>query len=149
MKKAVGTFIFVLAIGIFAYQAAEAGPGWGRGYGPGGCRGYNAENGQGELDKEALEAREQFYEDTQELREQLYNKRNEYFEAMNQDPVDKDQAAQIWSEMFDLQTAMRNKASEAGLKPGLGWSDKATPRDGQPCGGPCWDDSSEEGSTED
>ncbi len=39
---------------------------------------------------------------------------------MSQEEVDKELAQELWGQMFDLQQQIREKATEAGLKPGGG-----------------------------
>jgi Spy/CpxP family protein refolding chaperone len=140
MKKAT-VFIMAITFGIIAFhQLATAGPGQRGGYGggwgcggPGGYDGPGCEYNRQGLDKESQQAWEMFYNDTAELREQLYAKRAEYHNVLNQENVDKDLAAQLWSEIFDLQTQIREKAITAGVKPGYG-------RGGYPCFGPYIDE---------
>ena len=137
MKK-VTVFALIITFGIIAvHQLATAGPGWGgRGWGCGGSGGsggpgygYNRQA----PDKGTNQAWEKFYNDTAELREQLYAKRAEYYNALNQENVDKEKAATLWDEIFDLQTTIREKAVTAGIKPGYG-------RGGAPCYGPYIDE---------
>jgi hypothetical protein len=122
----------VTALTLITYTYnAEAG-GCGRGCGGGGC---NSGFSQQAPTPEELQAQENFFNDTAALREQLFEKRAEYFDVLSQDNPDKDLAAQIWSEMFDLQTQLREKAAEAGIETGFGPG--PGPRGcGQGCGGP-------------
>jgi Spy/CpxP family protein refolding chaperone len=137
MKKAT-VFVMVITFGLIAVQQlATAGPGWRGGYGGGwGCGGpggsgygYNRQA----PDQGTNQAWEKFYNDTAELREQLYAKRAEYYDVMNQESVDKDMAAMLWGEIFNLQTQIREQAAAAGVKPGYG-------RGGYPCYGPNTDE---------
>ena len=138
MKK-VTVFALIITFGFFALQQlATAGPGWGGG-GWGCCGGPGGNDGPGHgynrqaPDKEAQQAWEEFYNDTEELREQLYTKRAEYYDVLNQENVDKELAAQLWSEIFDIQTQIREQAATAGIKPGSGRGD-------YPCYGPNTDE---------
>ena len=137
MKK-VTVFALIITFGIIAvHQLATAGPGWGgRGWGCGGSGG-SGDPGYGynrqAPDKEAQLAWEKFYNDIAELREQLYAKRSEYYDAVNRENVDKELAARLWSEIFDIQTQIHEQATTAGLKPGSG-------RGGYPCYGPYIDE---------
>ena len=131
MKKAT-VFVMVITFGLIAVQQlATAGPGWGGGgWGCGGPGyGYNRQA----PDQGTNQAWEKFYNDTAELREQLYAKRAEYYDVLNQENVDKDKAATLWGEIFDLQTQIREQAEIAGVKPGYGRGDS-------PCCGPNTDE---------
>jgi|GEM_PF-1194336 len=113
MKKLVTAIGLAAAIGIIS-QSVEArwgnGPGTGSGHGPCGNCDQNSP-----VD---AEARHSFFDETQELRTQLREKRSEYFALLNRDNVDKDEAQTIWSDMFDLQQQLQAKAAEAGLERG-------------------------------
>jgi len=132
MKK-VTVFALIITFGILALQQlATAGPNWGGGWGcggPGGNGGPDYGYNSQAPDKEAQQAWEKFYNETAELREQLYEKRAEYYNVLNQENVDKELAAQLWEEIFDLQTQIREQAATAGIKPGYG-------RGGPPCCAP-------------
>ncbi len=130
MKK-VTVFVMAITFGIIAVQQlATAGPGGRGGYGGGwGCGGPGYGYNRPAPDKENQQAREEFYNDTIELREQLYAKRAEYYDVLNQENADKELAAILWGEIFDLQTQIREQATTAGIKPGYG-------RGGYPCYGP-------------
>jgi Spy/CpxP family protein refolding chaperone len=123
----------ILACGIIGLQQlAKADTGWGGGWGCGGSGyGYNRQA----PDRDTQKAWEKFYNDTAQLREQLFAKRSEYNEAMSQDVIDKDLAAKLWGEIFDLQNQIREKATAAGLRPGFGRNG------GYPCYGPDDEDS--------
>jgi Spy/CpxP family protein refolding chaperone len=60
---------------------------------------------------------QQFMEATEGLRGELMVKRSAYVELMNSATPDKETAQQMWSEMFDLQTQIRVKATELGVSP--------------------------------
>lgn len=109
MKKTIMTLALIVAVGITGINMAEAG--WGGCNGPGG---WNSDTSF------TYEDMEKFHDDTADLRKQMFEKRNEYYEAMNQETPDKERAQQIWSEMFDLQNAMHAKALANGMMPGYG-----------------------------
>ena len=110
------SLVMALTIVTYTYNA-EAGN-CGRGCG-GGAQCNNGSSAQAPTAEE-LQAQENFFNDTAALREQLFEKRTEYFSVLSQENPDKDLAAQIWSEMIDLQTQMREKAAEAGIEPAFG-----------------------------
>ena len=108
MKKTILAAALVMAVGFAGYNVAQAG------FGPGGCNGpggWGAENGP----TVTYEEMEQFHNDTSELRRQLFEKRAEYFEVVNQEDPDKELAKTLWSEMYDLQSEMHQKAEAAGM----------------------------------
>ena len=108
MKKALSILAIALAIGLTGFQLANAGPG--RGWGPGNCNGPCAST-------ETSEKWQAFKDDnTAELRQQLREKRHDYFDLMNSDNVDKDAAQKLWSDMFDLKAQIKEKAATAGVE---------------------------------
>ena len=109
MKTAIMTLAAVLTFGMVFGQFASAAPSLERrsGYGCGGPG-----SGQSTLSKEDLEARQKFYEDTRESRKQLFELQREYGAALNTDPVDKDRAEELWSEMFDLRNEIQQLAKD-------------------------------------
>ncbi len=115
MKKAIVALALIAAVGFAGANAAEArwGGGWmmggAGGNGPGYC------NGPGSSGNQDYEAIKNFQNETTELREQIFEKRQEYAEILRQENPDKELAKQIWSELFDLQNEMREKALTAGL----------------------------------
>jgi len=152
MKKTVLTLALIVAVGISGISLAEArrggwGPGNGPGAGPGGCNGPCRE--QVQQDPAAAAAQEKFFADSAQLRQELQAKRQEYFAILNQETPDKEQAAQAWSEMFDLQNQLHAMASAAGIERGWGQGGRfgggGCSGQGGPCGGPgqgpngaCW-----------
>jgi len=108
MKTLILTLAVVLTFGTLSYQIADADPYAGRGYGYG-CGG----NGGGPaFSKQDFAAREKFYDETREIRKQLFELRQQYAETLNTDPVDKTRAEELWSQIFDLQTEIRKLATE-------------------------------------
>jgi Spy/CpxP family protein refolding chaperone len=126
MKKALSILAIALTLGVFSYQAANAGPG--RGWGPCNCNGPHANT-------EKSENWQAFKKDTTDLRQQLREKRRAYFSLMNGEKVDKKKAETLWSDMFDLRAQIKAKAMAAGLQ----WPARSFGRhrwDGHGCNGP-------------
>jgi hypothetical protein len=112
MKTLILTLAAVLVFGTLSYQYADARPFGGRGgFGPG-CGG--CANGPALSDQD-LADREKFYEETEPIRRQLFELRQQYAETLDSDPVDKDKAEELWSQIFDLQTEIRTMAKEQGI----------------------------------
>ena len=112
MKISIMTLAAVLTFSFVFNQFASAGSYAGRGYGYGcGGPGY----GGTALSKEDLAAREKFYEETQEIRKQLFQAQQEYAEVLNSDPFEKGKAEELWSEMFDLRSEIQELAKESGV----------------------------------
>ena len=101
-------------------KGCGAGPG--AGCGKGSCASRDKE---GNLDK----ARQEFMSQSQELRQQLQGKKGLYRDLMQQDAPNKEEAAKLWSEVFDLQTKLQQMASASGMTHGKGSGNV-------PCGGP-------------
>ena len=114
------TLALVIAVGFAGLNVAEArwGGGWmmgNSGYGPGSCNGPGGLTGDTNFNYEDME---KFHNDSAELRKQLFEKRSEYYDAVNQENPDKELAKQIWSELFDLQNQMHEKALASGITQG-------------------------------
>jgi hypothetical protein len=112
MKAFVFSLAAVLSFTFVFSQFASAGPYSGRGYGYG-CGGPGF--GSATFSKKDFEAREKFYEETREIRRQLFDLQEEYAKALNSDPVDKERAEELWSEMFDLRTEIQKLAKDEGV----------------------------------
>lgn len=115
MKRFITTIAIVLTLGVVGYQVAGAAPGWGRGYGPGGCGGYGSGmmgNSWATPDEKAFEAREKFLDETKELRKQIVTKQAELSALYNNDDARVKDVATLRSELFDLQNDMRKQAVE-------------------------------------
>ena len=120
MKKVLAITLLAAIIGFAGLQTADAGWGWGgRGNGPGAGPGSCGSCDQG-LNEEDQKAQQEFFDATKDLRQQLFDKRSEYADLMRQENSDKDQAAEIWSEMYDLKAQLKEKADTAGFGPGTG-----------------------------
>lgn len=120
MKKSILALGLALLAGFAVSPMVEAG--WGV---KGNCgQAYCDSAGCGQNTEVDQEAYDKFYEDTAELRELMVEKRSEYFAAMNEESPDKEYAALIWSEMFDLKEQLREKAEAAGIEVGPGMGGK-------------------------
>lgn len=131
MKKTILSLALAVAVGLAGINMAEARWGGG-GYGPGqgGCNGPRG----GQFSAVDQEARQEFFNETTELRAQLRDKQAAYFEEMNKENPDKEVANAIWSETFDLQAQIQAKAAEVGFTGGNG---RGPGYDGNTlCGGP-------------
>lgn len=120
MKKTMLTLALAATLGLAGFQLADARPG---GYGPG--SGYGAAAGycdgpncvaQGAIDEETRQAREAFYEATQELRRTIQTKQAQLQAAIN--AGDEARTITLSEELFDLRDRMRDQASEAGIARG-------------------------------
>jgi len=127
MKKLLVAVMALLTVSLAGYHLADARP-WGGGgtmMGPGcgGC--YNAGwfadvDDDGQIDEATIKARETFLSQTTELRKKLTMKEAEMSALMSRENPDEKKAAQLAGEIFDLRTQIRQKAIDAGLKPGYG-----------------------------
>lgn len=147
MKKTLTFMLLSLVLGVTLSTPAVAGW-WGRGAGsgPGNCGGPCASQDQDAvLDK----ARQDFRAQSLELRQQLHDQKAAYRELMGQETPDKEAAAKLWSEIFDLQTKLQQMATAAGLPgdwrpgrhgvdaaPGYGCGNGPRGNGGRGCGGP-------------
>jgi hypothetical protein len=111
MKKVLIAAALAGIIGFAGIQAATADPGFGYGYGP--CRDYSI--GRQYNDETSSKAQEKFLEETAALRKEIVVKQSAYDALMQQDNPDEKKAAQLSGELFDLQTALENKAEERGI----------------------------------
>jgi len=138
MKKTLTVMLLSLFMGTAFVATASAGW-WGRG--PEGGRGPGSGNGCGtcacrnmadDLDKGRQDLRSQ----SRELRQQLHDKKGAYQDLMQQDTPNKEEAAKLWSEIFDLQGKIKKMAADPGFKQGKGCrqDDDATPCEVAGCG---------------
>lgn len=118
MKKILTTLAIVVALGFIGYHAADAAPGSGRGYGPGGCGGF----GRGMMgncwsapDEETAAAREAFLAETTELRREARTKRTELAALARNENADPTDIAALQSELADLQNELKQIAAQKGL----------------------------------
>lgn len=119
MKKTLLSVALAAVIGLVGFQAAEARQGLGPGTGP--AYGRMAAN----LDEETIKARQQFHEQTLDLRRQIVTKQTELRAVMNSQKPDERKAGRLAGELFDLRTQKHQKAQELGLAvPGMGMGSK-------------------------
>jgi Spy/CpxP family protein refolding chaperone len=90
------------------------GPG-GYGYGPGYCEGPYSRGD--DRDEQIDQARKKFLDQSKELRKQLYDKKTTYYDLLAQEKPNKEEAAKLWNEIFDLQTQLQQMAADAGFTP--------------------------------
>ncbi|MDF1615287.1 hypothetical protein [Desulfurivibrio dismutans] len=112
MKKVICGFALVAAIAVVGVQNVEArmgaGPAMGGGVGIG-------------LDEETLKARQQFYDETVELRRQIVSHQTALQAVLAGQNPDPEKAATLSQELFDLRTEKHLKAREQGIDlPGKG-----------------------------
>ncbi len=112
MKKTIVTLALVVAIGFTGISLAQAAF-----FGPGACNGPGGLNGKSSFTYEDME---KFHNDNAELRRELFEKRTEYYKAINQETPDKALAKTLWSEIYDLQNEMHEKALKTGMMRGYG-----------------------------
>ena len=113
MKKYLVAAALIGAIGFSGMSMANArGYGYGPGPGFGGCDGgrYCDNGAYYEKDDEKSAA---FFEETKEARKEIVVTRSELDALMLQDNPDEKKVAKLTGELYDLQTAMQEKADKA------------------------------------
>lgn len=151
MKKKIMTVVVIAGLGLVGLNYAHAG--WG-GRGAGWNGGYygNCPQFQGaqynQVDPATQEKFDKFFDDTQDLRKQIAVKRAEKQALMRSTNPDPAALSKVTGELFDLQSAMRQKAEEAGVTaymgprgmggngPGMGGPGMRGGRGGRFMGGP-------------
>jgi zinc resistance-associated protein len=119
MKRLLTIAAFILLTGVLAAPVLARGPGWGWGghmmYGPGGGPGYGPYN-RGYTDTLTAEQRDQiealykkFYDETSQLRNELWTKHNELRETLNATEPDVEKAKALQKEISDLQSTLAQK----------------------------------------
>ncbi len=116
-------------IGLAATAFAGWGRGGGRGFGPGACGGPSGGFGQGgyncpaayeELSDEQInrlnEMRTQFFDDTRELKDQIYQKRLELQSELAKQAPDREAALKLQDQLSDLKNEMAEKRLEQRLE---------------------------------
>ena len=168
MNKLSKAIILVAIVGIVGF-AATSFAGWGRG-GGGYCRGQGGGGGQRwsgpagyqnnlsdeEIDK-LNQQRQTFFEDTREIRENLYQKELELRSEMAKKDPDAKKAVSLQKEISDLESQLNQKRVEQRIKmqkenpeifagrgygQGRGYGKGRGYRMGrgsQDCGGGCWE----------
>ncbi len=112
MKKSIMTIALVACLGLLGSGIAAARPGLGVG-GPG--YGIGGQQGVAQLDDATLQQREQFLNETLDLRRQINSKRTELQAVLRAANPDEARATSLSNELFDLQEQMRQKAQTAGI----------------------------------
>jgi len=98
--------------------------GWGLGGGPG-SHGYGPGYGDGpyyrggDRDEQIDQARKKFLDQSKALRQRLYDRKTTYYDLLAQEKPNKEEAAKLWNEIFDLQTQLQKMAADAGFTPRL------------------------------
>lgn len=118
MKKKVLAVATIVTIAFAGYQAADARPGGAGAPGPNPGSGqapcFN-QGAQAQLTDEELKARQEFFDESSELRKKIISKNTELAAVMNSETPDEKKAAQLSGELFDLQEEMRQKAQASGI----------------------------------
>lgn len=114
MKKKIAAIVLVLGLATAGVASARGGMGMGMGPGYGmGCPQGMAQYQQ--LDEATRNKIDAFYRDTQDLRKQIVMKHAAMRSLMNSQNADPATASKLSGELFDLQTAMQDKARAAGV----------------------------------
>lgn len=116
MKKLTMIAGILLLAGLVAVPVLAWGPGWGRGhhmmgyrdYGPGYSRDYATLTPEQRSQLEALD--QKFYDETRDLRDQIWSKSNELYAVLNSPNPDPDQAKALQSEISGLRGKLDEKA---------------------------------------
>lgn len=112
MKKKILAVVLVAGLAMATAASAQ----WGRGGGGGGyCGACMQGQYSQQVDPAVQEKLDKFYLETQDLRKQIVVKQAERRALMQSTNPDAAAAAKIAGEMFDLQTAMHDKAVAAGV----------------------------------
>ncbi len=157
MKKIITTIGIVLLMGALAYPVLAWGPGWGGmqgGMGTWGGPGYcwRAGTAYGSLtpDQQAQldQLRQKFYNETADLRSQLWAKRGELNSLLTAQNPDQNRVRELQNEINDLRAQLSQKRLDFQLEakkiapnagPGAGWGGPGYGRHkGYHGGRPCW-----------
>ena len=117
MKKQLAAIVLIAGL----TMATAASANWGRGQGYGG--GYaNCPQMQmmQQLDPATQEKVSKFFKDNQGLQKQIVMKQAEKRALMSSEKPDPQAVAKVAGELFDLRTAMHDKAEAAGVSPYVG-----------------------------
>jgi Spy/CpxP family protein refolding chaperone len=120
MKKKIAAIALTLTLATTGIAFARGG-GYGMGYGYGPMQGQTYQS----LDKATQDKLDAFYTDTQDLRKKIVIKQAEGQALMQSDNPNSAALSKVSGELFDLRTAMQEKAKAAGLDnyvggPGMG-----------------------------
>ncbi len=116
MKKQIVALALIVGLSMATVASADWGRG-GRGYGN--CPQVQGQMMQGQmvqqLDQATQDKIQQFFKDTQPLHKEMAMKRAEKQALMRSDNPDPQAVAKVTGELFDLRTAMHEKAEVAGV----------------------------------
>lgn len=118
MKKQLAAIVLIAGL----TMASTASANWGRGQGGGGYANCPQMQGQTmqQLDPATQEKVSKFFKDNQALQKQIVMKQAEKRALMNSEKPDPQAAAKMAGELFDLRTAMHDKAEAAGVSQYVG-----------------------------
>jgi len=117
MKKTMLSIALAAIIGMAGFQVAEAR----QGLGPGAAAGPGYGRMAVQPDEDTLKARQQFHDETLQLRRQIVVKQTELQAVLAAQKPDEKRAASLAAELFDLRTQKHQKARELGIAlPGQG-----------------------------
>jgi len=124
MKKYLAAAALIGLIGFTGLSMANARGNYGYGPGPGygDCGGGRYCNAWSPSEKDDPKA-SAFFEETKEMRKEIVVKRSELDALMRQDNPDEKKVAKLTGDLYDLETAMSEKAEktfEGGPRPGYG-----------------------------
>jgi hypothetical protein len=123
MKKYVAATALIVAIGFSTISMADGRGNYGYGPGPGygDCGGRHCNNwSSAEKDDEKTSV---FFEETREIRKEIFVTANELDALMQQDNPDEKKVAKLSGDLFDLRTMMEEKAEKTfgkSPRPGYG-----------------------------
>lgn len=125
MKKQIIAIVLVAGLAMASVASANWGRGGGMGYGGGypDCpqmQGPMQGRMMQQLDPETQAKVTKFFKDNQALQKQIAMKHAENRAIMRSEKVDPQQAAKVAGELFDLRTAMHDKAEAAGVDQYIG-----------------------------
>jgi len=118
MKKTMMIMGALFLVAAIAYPVLAWGPGWGgmhraMGWGNGPMYGGNSGYGYGTLDREQAtkldQLRQDFFKDTTDLRNELWNKSRELGSVLNSENPDKGKAEALQNEISGLRTKLAQK----------------------------------------
>jgi hypothetical protein len=120
MKKKIAAIALTLTLATTGIALARGG-GYGMGYGYGPMQGQMNQ----QVDKATQDKLDAFYAETQDLRKKIIMKQAEGQALMQSDNPNSAALSKVSGELFDLRTAMQEKAKAAGLDdyiggPGMG-----------------------------
>ena len=118
MKKQLAAIVLIAGL----TMATAASANWGREQGGGGYANCPQMQGQTmqQLDPATQEKVSKFFKDNQALQKQIVMKQAEKRALMNSEKPDPQAAAKVAGELFDLRTAMHDKAEAAGVSQYVG-----------------------------